>query len=101
MRERIEKMPVTIKGGFANAKTSLMIQLPIPMRVKLEELAEEQGVPTGSLARNLIAESLGFDLPVTQRGRARKYETDEARKAAQQARDKARRDNLKQGLEAS
>ncbi len=72
----------------------MMFNLPIGLKVEIEKRAEQDGLTASALVRKAIADVVGFELPVGL-SRAKKYGSDEERKAAQKSRDKARRDLIK------
>lgn len=82
----------------ANIATSLMFNLPIGLRVKLEEIAEEKDVTVAALVRSIVAENVGYKLVVGE-GRARKYASEEEKKEAQARKNKARRDKVNKIME--
>lgn len=81
-----------------NISTSLMFNLPIGLRVKLEEMAEAQDVTIAALVRSIVAEKAGYKL-VAGEGRARKYASEEEKKEAQAKKNKARRDKVNRIME--
>lgn len=80
--------------------TPIMISVPVGMRLKLEQLAEaeEGNPPLGSFVRDIVAESIGYELE--SKGRARKYASDKERKDAAKAKADERRNKVKAILEA-
>lgn len=91
--------PVTLKS-LESAKVSLMMQLPLTLKSKLDKEAEQLEIGSASLARQIIAEHYGETVEDIHRGRAKVYNTPEERRNAQKARDKARRDLVKQLMDA-
>lgn len=94
----IKVAEVTLKS-LESAKVSIMFQVPIPVKVQLDNEAEELGIGTAALVRQIVAEHYGIAVEAVHKGRARKYASDEERKEAQKNRDKARRDLIKELLE--
>jgi hypothetical protein len=80
---------------MAVAKVNFVVQVPIEMKAMIEEVAAQSGVPTSSYARRVLADAVGFELTAAQFSRARKYATVEERIAAQKARERDRRDLVK------
>jgi hypothetical protein len=71
---------------MAEQKVPIMLSVPISMKLALEDAAKAQSLPTASLARRLVAVGIGYTLPASAQGRARKYATIEEREAARKVR---------------
>ena len=78
--------------------TVMMFNLPVSLKAAIEAHAEKEGLTSSALVRQAIAATVGYELPEGM-GRAKKYATEDERKAAQKDRDKARRDLIKDLLE--
>jgi hypothetical protein len=78
---------------------NVMVQMPLGLKIELEKYCEDQKIPVSGFIRKLVADEIGFSLPVISIGRARKYATVEERMAAQKERDKTRRTLTKLLLE--
>jgi hypothetical protein len=76
-------------------KAPIMFHVPVEMKVLLEKAAEERNIPLTAFVRATMAEVIGYVLPPSQLGRARKYATIEEREAAQKVRNLERRDTIK------
>lgn len=76
-------------------RVSVGFSVPIPMKIRLETLAVEAGVPTNEFIRDMVAKVIGFDLPKSTTVRRGKYASEEAKKAAQKAAAKEHRENMK------
>lgn len=80
------------------ARSNVMIQMPIGLKLQLEQHCEELKTPVSGFIRKLIADELDYKLSPTAIGRARKYATIEERIAEQKKRDKRRKDLTKKLL---
>jgi hypothetical protein len=85
---------------MAEQKVPIMLSVPISMKLALEEAAKEQKLPTASYARTLVADGIGYKLPADIGGRARKYESAEAREAARKEREAERKATVNAILKA-
>ena len=72
-------------------KANIMIQVPIPLKVAIEQHCENHKLPVSGYIRKLIADDLDYTLSAVNIGRARKYATVEERIVAQKSRDKRRK----------
>lgn len=72
-------------------RANVMVQMPLALKVQLEEFCEGKKVPVAGFVRKLVADAVGFTLSPITIGRARKYATVEERIAEQKKRDKKRR----------
>lgn len=79
--------------------TSLMFNLPIAMRFALEEKAADADVTVAKFVRDIVAEAIGYKLPVGE-GRARKYATEQEKKDAQKAKNQEHRNKVNAIMEA-
>ena len=80
-------------------RANIMIQVPIPLKVRLEQHCTELKIPVSGFIRKLIADEIDYTLSPTSIGRARKYATVEERVIAQKSRDKRRKALVKMLLE--
>jgi hypothetical protein len=71
--------------------TYLMVTLPVKLKALLESAAEAQEKPTAAMAREIIAKALDYQLEPIFRGRAKKYASEEEKKAAVKAKADERR----------
>lgn len=85
------------EGGM-ELKANVMIQVPVSLKVALEQYCEVAKVPVSGFIRKLVADAIDYKLPATSVGRSRKYATPEERMAAQKTREKQRKALVKQLL---
>lgn len=89
-------------------RSYIVVPLPKEIKERFEAEAEAQDKPVGPYVARLLADAVGFEIPATVRAGRRKYpdtpEGQEARKAAQKARNQDRsatmRDLMKRFREA-
>lgn len=89
---------VTLKS-LDNAKVSVMVQLPIPLKVALDNEADKLDIGPANLMRRILAGHYDMDVEDSRRGRAASGLTDEEKKERQKAKDKQRRELINQLLE--
>lgn len=74
----------------------IVVTMPEEMKSELVEYAKANGTTPVALARGLLADHIGFDLPAAQRvGRASKYATEAEKKAALKSQAKVRQERTK------
>ncbi len=83
-----------------NERTSVMVTMPASMKLRLVELSEEKDVTLAKFVREMLADAIDFDLPDVVRTRARKYKTEDERKAAQKSRNNERKNLINALLKA-
>ena len=77
------------------SSTPIMFNVPLKMKVAIEESATEKNIPISALCRQAVAAFIEYKLSKTEMTRARKYATIEERMAAQKVRDAEKRDVIK------
>lgn len=81
-------------------RQSVMVSMPEAMKDALRAKAESADVSLAAFCRQTLADAAGYTGPLTKETRrTRKYSSEEERKAAQKARNKARREVIKELLE--
>lgn len=75
--------------------TPIMFNVPLRMKVAIEQAAEARDLPISGLIRQAVAQFIDFKLSKTEMARARKYATIEERIAAQKVRDQEKHDLIK------
>jgi hypothetical protein len=81
-----------------NLRTQFMVGIPIGLKLALEDASKERSVAVSTIVRNALASAVGYQLPAeTQRANTSKL-SDAEKKARQQAKNKERRDMIKDAL---
>lgn len=81
--------------------TSIGFSLPIAMKVEIEKAALAANKAPNTFVRELVAQSIGYALPASKTARGSKYDSPEAKKAAQQAAAKEHREKMAELLNRS
>lgn len=81
-----------------NSKVQFTVSIPAGMLIAMDKYARENDTDRIAFARKTLAEAVGYELPVTAK-RSSKFASEDERKAAQAARNTARRSLLKNLLD--
>jgi len=81
--------------------TSIGFSLPIAMKVEIEKAALAAGKAPNTFVRELVASQIGYALPASKTQRGSKYDSPEAKKAAQQKAAKEHREKMAELLNRS
>lgn len=73
---------------------TVTVNIPVGLHMKLEEMAEAEDTSITNFARQVLANTAGYDLPPQGRGRQKKYATDAERAAAQKKQQDTRRKQI-------
>lgn len=81
--------------------TSIGFSLPIAMKVAIEKAALSASKAPNTFVRELVANAIGYALPASKTQRGSKYDSPEAKKAAQQKAAKEHRERMAELLNRS
>lgn len=81
--------------------TSIGFSLPIAMKVEIEKAALAAQKAPNTFVRELVANAIGYALPASKTQRGSKYDSPEAKKAAQQKAAKEHREKMAELLNRS
>jgi hypothetical protein len=86
------------QGEGANPRTArsyIVVPLPPDLKTRFQEEAKVADKDVGPYVRDLLAQFLGIEIPVTAVSRRSKYASDDERKAAQKTRNQSRAATMK------
>lgn len=77
------------------ARSYIVVPLPPDLKTRFQEEAKVADKDVGPYVRDLLAQFLGIEIPVTAVSRRSKYASDDERKAAQKTRNQSRAATMK------
>lgn len=91
-----------VEQGAKKGSNNIQVNLPAELKALVTAKSEELDKSVSGWVASLIARELGYDLPLTHtRERARKYATEEERKAAQAERAREKNSAITALVEAA
>lgn len=90
--EKAKRERVDLEKLDPNERVQLNITVPAGMKLALIKAGEGDNLAASAYARNVLANTIGYTVPAsfTERTRSHKYESEEARIAAQKERNQQR-----------
>lgn len=93
--------PVDETPVATSKRPTIQVNVTDELKTLIEERAKSEELSTSAWMARLAATTFGYDIPVSTRTRARKYGSEEERKAANAARQREKNEAVNKLIEAA